>query len=120
MNLVAKEGPIVNQNAGVLIISEATGAVEELGDSAIVVNPFDLMGMARAFYEALTMDRATRAAALEATRESIKRNTIFRWAHDQLADLMPAPAARPGPITMLPADAAERSVPSSLESEVSP
>ncbi|MFP5500904.1 MAG: trehalose-6-phosphate synthase, partial [Candidatus Sericytochromatia bacterium] len=42
MNLVAKEGPIVNRRHGVLVISEATGAVDELGEAALVVNPFDL------------------------------------------------------------------------------
>ena len=106
MNLVAKEGPIVNRNDGVLVISEAAGAVEELGEAAIVVNPFDLVGMARAFYEALTMDRAERAEALAHQVESIRRNTIFRWAHDQLSDLMPLEPieveAKPGAITLLP------------------
>lgn len=110
MNLVAKEGPIVNQNDGVLVISEVAGAVEELGDSSLVVNPFDLVGMARAFYEALTMARTERAEALEATREAIRRNTIFRWAHDQLNDLLPACEARPGAITIIPAVATESEV----------
>jgi trehalose-6-phosphate synthase len=72
--------------------------------------------MARAFYEALTMDRAERAEALEATREAIRRNTIFRWAHDQLIDLLPSTAVRrPGTITLMPA----ASEPVVTESEVS-
>jgi trehalose 6-phosphate synthase len=118
MNLVAKEGPIVNRKDGVLILSESAGAWDELGDSAIVINPFDLMGTSRAFYDALTMDRADRADALAATRESIRRNTIFRWAHDQLKDLIPASrTAKPGQITLLPPSGA--AVPHSVESEVS-
>jgi trehalose 6-phosphate synthase len=115
MNLVAKEGPIVNRNDGVLVISEGAGAVEELGDSSLVVNAFDLMGTAAAFHEALTMDRETRAEALVATREAIYANTIFRGAHDQLLDLLPAPHA-PGAVTMLP----PTTVGGELESEVSP
>lgn len=39
MNLVAKEGPIVNQRDGVLVLSENTGASEELGAFAVSVNP---------------------------------------------------------------------------------
>jgi trehalose 6-phosphate synthase len=122
MNLVAKEGPIVNQSDGVLVISESTGAAEELGDSALVVNAFDLMGTAQAFYDALTMDRTERAAALEATREAIRRNTIFRWAHDQLEDLLPettAPTRKPGAITMMAPATADRPMSSTPQSEVS-
>jgi trehalose 6-phosphate synthase len=100
MNLVAKEGPIVNRQAGVLVISEATGATEELGDDALVVNPFDLVGMADAFYEALSLSPATRKAASAGLRRRIGENTIFRWATDQLADLVPA-LAKPALMSLL-------------------
>jgi trehalose 6-phosphate synthase len=101
MNLVAKEGPIVNQRAGVLLLSEAAGAVDELGGASLVVNPFDLVGMANAFHEALAMPLAERQQALAAQRTAIAANTIYRWAHDQLADLVPG-EARPGKISMFP------------------
>ena len=42
MNLVAKEGPLVNERDGVSILSENTGAHEELGEYAISVNLFDV------------------------------------------------------------------------------
>ena len=42
MNLVAKEGPLVNERDGVSILSENTGAHEELGEFALSVNPFDV------------------------------------------------------------------------------
>src|SRR3954453_14582549 len=42
MNLVAKEGPLVNEHDGVSILSENTGAHEELGEFALSVNPFDI------------------------------------------------------------------------------
>ena len=42
MNLVAKEGPLVNERDGVSILSENTGAHEELGECALSVNPFDI------------------------------------------------------------------------------
>jgi len=46
MNLVAKEGPLLNENAGVSILSENTGAHDELGEFALSVNPFDIQELA--------------------------------------------------------------------------
>ena len=60
MNLVAKEGPMVNERAGVSILSENTGAHEELGEYALSVNPFDIQELADSIHAALTMPRAER------------------------------------------------------------
>ena len=60
MNLVAKEGPIVNEREGVSILSENTGAHEELGEFALSVNPFDIQELANSIYAALTMSSAER------------------------------------------------------------
>ena len=48
MNLVAKEGPLINERDGVMILSENTGAHEELGSFAVSVNPFDIENQAEA------------------------------------------------------------------------
>ena len=69
LNLVAKEGPLVNGRDGVLVLSENAGAHDELGEWALTVNPFDISGQADALYEALVMpaaERARRAAGLRA------------------------------------------------------
>ncbi len=50
MNLVAKEGAIVNERGGVLILSENTGAYEELGTYSLSVNPFDIEEQADAIF----------------------------------------------------------------------
>ena len=63
LNLVAKEGPLVNERDGVLVLSENAGAHEELGEWALVVNPFDLSGQADALHEALVMPPAERKRA---------------------------------------------------------
>ncbi len=55
MNLVAKEGPMVNERGGVSILSENTGAHEELGECALTVNPFDIQELADSIHAALTM-----------------------------------------------------------------
>ena len=54
MNLIAKEGPLVNERNGVSLLSENTGAHEELADFALSVNPFDVQDQADAIHRALT------------------------------------------------------------------
>lgn len=69
MNLVAKEGPLVNERAGALLLSTEAGAWEELGHEAIPVHPYDISATAAAIVEALELDdteRARRAATLGA------------------------------------------------------
>lgn len=87
MNLVAKEGPVVNRRDGVLLLSETTGAAEELMDGAIAINPYDLVGMAQAMERALTMPRPERQRRIAFLRDQIQGNPIHRWVHDQLMDL---------------------------------
>ena len=50
MNLVAKEAPAVNTRDGVVLLSENTGAHEELGDCTLSVNPFDIQEQADTIY----------------------------------------------------------------------
>ena len=79
MNLVAKEGPTVNNRDGVLIISETIGAYEQLGQNALVVAPADLEGTTQALYTALTMpadDRNKRATKL---KRSIEKEDVTNW-----------------------------------------
>ena len=67
MNLVAKEGSIVNETAGALALSDQAGAFDELGGYALRVEPFDVSGTAQVISDALALDpvdRAARAAGL--------------------------------------------------------
>ena len=87
MNLVSKEGPIVNQRDGVLVLSQGAGSHEELGGSALSIAPHDVEGTARALELALAMpaaERRRRAAALRATIES---NDITNWLWEQMQDI---------------------------------
>jgi trehalose 6-phosphate synthase len=84
LNLVAKEAPLVNARAGVLVLSENAGAHEELGDWALTVNPFDVEGQAEALYEALTMPAAERERRLDAIRTHVRANDLQRWLDSQL------------------------------------
>ena len=65
LNLVAKEAPLVNARNGVLVLSENTGAHEELGEWAMTVNPFDVAGQAEAIHEALELPEDERARRLD-------------------------------------------------------
>jgi trehalose 6-phosphate synthase len=95
MNLVAKEGPIVNQRSGVLILSESAGAHEELGAHALTVNPFDVELTARAIHAALAMPNHERDERTTAINQIVSANDVARWIRHQLEDIRAlAPVAR--------------------------
>jgi trehalose 6-phosphate synthase len=87
MNLVAKEGPLVNGRDGVLILSENAGAHAELGEWALTVNPFDVAGQAEAIHRALTMPAGERRERLEAIRNHVREHDVTAWIEAQLGDL---------------------------------
>ncbi len=87
MNLVAKEGPMVNERAGVSILSENTGAHEELGECALSVNPFDIQELADSIHAALTMPMHERRRRLEGLKEIVTARDPGDWVDDQLADI---------------------------------
>jgi trehalose 6-phosphate synthase len=87
MNLVAKEAPAVNTRDGVLMLSENTGAHEELGDCALTVNPFDIQEQADAIHRALTMSPEERAMRAERLSEIVRSRDPGAWIDEQLADI---------------------------------
>ena len=87
MNLVAKEGALANTLNGVLILSENTGAFEEIGALAVAVNPFDIEDQARAIFRALTMPEAEKAARAKAIRDVILGNSVEKWVAAQWRDI---------------------------------
>jgi len=87
MNLVAKEGPLVNERDGVLILSENAGAHAELKEWALCVNPFDLQEQADAMYRALTMHGAEKHERAEGLRAYVREHDIAGWLDAQLGDL---------------------------------
>ncbi|HEY2651334.1 MAG TPA: trehalose-6-phosphate synthase [Solirubrobacteraceae bacterium] len=87
MNLVAKEGPMVNERAGVSILSENTGAHEELGTCALSVNPFDIQELADSIHAALTMPFEERRRRHDGLRKIVTARNPGDWVDDQLADI---------------------------------
>jgi trehalose 6-phosphate synthase len=87
MNLVAKEGPLVNERAGVSILSENTGAHEELGEFALSVNPFDIQETADSIHAALTMAPEERSRRAEGLKAIVTARDPGDWIDEQLADI---------------------------------
>jgi len=88
MNLVAKEAVLVNQRDGVLLLSESTGAHEELGPHALTLHPFDLQQQADAMWTGLTMPTADRRRLLRGAADEVRGNDVERWLRRQLDDLL--------------------------------
>ncbi len=88
LNLVAKEGPLLNTVDGVLVLSRLAGAWDELsldGQGALGVNPFDVVATADALHTALSMGPDERAARASALKSAVRARTSAHWWDDQLA-----------------------------------
>jgi trehalose 6-phosphate synthase len=87
MNLVAKEGPLVIECDGVSILSENTGAHEELGEYALSVNPFDIKETADAIHQALTMSAPERERRSRGLKAAVTARDPGDWIDEQVADI---------------------------------
>ena len=87
MNLVAKEYISArNDESGVLILSQFTGASRELRD-ALIVNPYDIEEMAEAIRTALEMSVSEQKVRMQAMRETLKNRNIYYWAANLITAL---------------------------------
>ncbi|MBI4586512.1 MAG: bifunctional alpha,alpha-trehalose-phosphate synthase (UDP-forming)/trehalose-phosphatase [Planctomycetes bacterium] len=87
LNLVAKEFVACNSSLdGVLIVSEFAGAAVELAE-ALVVNPYDLDGVAEAIKKGLDMAPEERSSRMKAMRERVRAHDIHWWANRFMEDL---------------------------------
>ncbi|CAO0828169.1 alpha,alpha-trehalose-phosphate synthase (UDP-forming) [Streptomyces microflavus] len=87
MNLVAKEVPVVSDHGCALVLSREAGAYEELGEDAIVVNPYDVVGTAEALHEALSMSAEERTGRTKRLAEAATALPPQQWFLDQLEAL---------------------------------
>lgn len=84
MNLVAKEGPVLNEHDGLLVLSEEAGAWEELGDVALGVQPFDVVDTAAALARALEMPAAERRRRSTELKSRAESGSPAVWFDDVL------------------------------------
>jgi trehalose 6-phosphate synthase len=100
MNLVCKEYVTVQQahgGSGVLVLSEFTGAAEELSQ-AVLCNPFDTEGLSYRIEQALALKPDVRRASLAAMAEHVRTHDVYAWVSGQLKEIAARGAvSRPRP-----------------------
>lgn len=88
MNLVAKEFVASrNDEDGVLILSQFTGAADEMAD-ALLVNPYAPDQLAEAYKQALEMPVQERRARMKRMRNVVREHNIYHWAADIVAEML--------------------------------
>ncbi len=90
MNLVAKEGALVNQRNGVVMLSEHAGAYYELAEHVLTVSPFDIQGTAETMHRALTMPEDERRRRSEGLRKLVLGAGVKTWFSQQVEDALSA------------------------------
>jgi trehalose 6-phosphate synthase len=97
MNLVAKEGPLLSERNCALVLSREAGAAAELGEGALLVNPYDVSGTAQALHQALTMPDAERLRRCTLLATAGSSTPPHAWFADQLSALDAAARRAHGP-----------------------
>ena len=86
MNLVAKEFVASRDDErGVLLLSQFTGAASELRE-ALIVNPYYMEEASAALVRALSMPAEEQRARMHAMRAHVAEYNVYRWAGRMLAD----------------------------------
>lgn len=84
MNLVAKEGAVLSEHGLALVLSREAGAAYEMGEAALLVNPFDVSQTADAMHMALSMDEFERASRSRKLTEAATALPPQKWFEEQL------------------------------------
>lgn len=84
LNLVAKEGPLVNERNGVLLLSREAGAFDDFAGIATEVHPYDITQTAQAMSDALDMPEEQRVEVGEDLREIAASRDPQLWLDEQI------------------------------------
>src|SRR5262249_38120317 len=87
MNLVAKEGGLVNERDGIIVLAQEAGAYVQLPDGVIGIDPRDVTATAQALHKALMLSPHTRSYLAKLVRDVLLRECADCWLDQQLADL---------------------------------
>ncbi len=87
MNLVSKEGAVLNRRDGIIILSVNAGAYQEMRGAVMPVNPLDIAETADAIRRALETGERKRKSMANAAREVVQANTSFKWFLQQMRAL---------------------------------
>jgi len=84
MNLVAMEGPLMNERHGALILSTNVGAIGRIGRYALTTNPFDVQETADAIAAAMELPKEERRRRARGISRSVLAHTPETWLWNQL------------------------------------
>jgi alpha,alpha-trehalose-phosphate synthase [UDP-forming] len=99
MNLVAKEYVACRYDeTGALILSEFTGAADELAGGAFLVNPHDIDGLKDAIVRAATIGPAEARRRMRLMRRRVLEHDVAHWARSFLGTLTSTPVAEPAEV----------------------
>src|SRR6201996_2458409 len=87
MNLVAEEGPILSERGCALVLSREAGAAALIGESALLVNPYDVSATASALHAGLIMPAAERQRRSATIASAAAARAPRRWLAEQVEAL---------------------------------
>jgi trehalose 6-phosphate synthase len=100
MNLVAKEFVAARSDRmASVVLSEFAGAVHELADGAVIVNPYDIDAIKHALHLAARMPTVDKIARMDAMRAVVRRHDVHHWANAflrRLYEMRPKPLLSAG------------------------
>jgi hypothetical protein len=94
MNLVVKEGGLLNRRDGAIVLSVTTGAYEQLHDGVLGIDPQDVDATAAALHQALTLHAPARTELASHVRAVLLQEDAGRWLSRQYDDLFHFTASR--------------------------
>jgi trehalose 6-phosphate synthase len=87
MNLVAKEGALVNQRNGVLVLSRTAGAYVQLGKAVLPISPTNVRETAHSLYKALMLSPEERHIMARMARLEVEQHNLNDWLALQIHDI---------------------------------
>jgi trehalose 6-phosphate synthase len=87
MNLVAKEGAVVNQREGVLVLSCEAGAFLQMEMACIPITPADIIETTQALFTALMLSREERHKMATLARDVVEKFDLNFWFTQQFQDI---------------------------------
>lgn len=84
MNLVVKEGGLLNARAGAIVLSQTAGAHDTLGAQVLSIAPLDIEDTTNALHRALTMPMRERRERADRTREILLKEDAVAWFEMQI------------------------------------
>lgn len=90
MNLVAKEGAVLSRTHAALGLSVHAGAFEELGEYALAIEPFDVVGTAQMLRRALDLDESDRQRRSENLARIASKRPPLEWMREIIGLAAPA------------------------------